>query len=183
MMVNRMQHYVAIVLSVVAIAAASGASQQPGFPSPPKGRAAFSEIEFAYLAARLHTGGIEISKLEEARGTSAAVKALAAKIRDGQEHVRPVLIQHAKDAASNPAIAVIDQQMLDAHRQAMTRFKAARGAAVDREFVLEMIRLHDLMLQLLKRSRFKDPALKRLADRIGTEHSEELIELRRLQPK
>ena len=135
------------------------------------------------MAARLHSGGIEICKLEEARGTSAVLKALAAKIRDGQEHVRPVLIQHAKDAARNPAIGVIDQQMKDAHRNAMTRFKAARDEAVDREFVTEMIRLHEAMLELMKPSRLTDPALKTLADRIGTEHSEELVELRRLQAK
>jgi hypothetical protein len=39
------------------------------------------------------------------------------------------------------------------------------------------------MLQLLKRSRIADPALKTLANRIGTEHSDELVELRRFQSK
>ena len=176
-----MQHYVAICLTLLAFATISFASAQERFPSPPEGRAAFVDIEFAYLAARLHNGGIEICRLEEGRGDSAAIKALAAKIRDGQEHVRPVLIQHAKSAAKNPAIALIDKQLLDAHSKAVARLQAARGSAVDREFVREIIRLHDAMLQLLERSRISDPALKTLATRIGVEHSRELEELKRLQ--
>ena len=178
-----MQHYVAFSLPLLAFAAIALAVERQTLPSQLDRRDGFVDIEFAYLAARLHTGAIEVSKLEESRGHSAAIKALAAKIRDGQEHVRPSLIQHAKNAAKDPAIAAIDRQMQDAHQKAMTRLKAARGAAVDREFVIEMIRLHDTMLQLLNRSHITDPALKTLADRIGTEHSEELVALKRMQPK
>lgn len=175
-----MQHYYAICATLLAFASVCVASAQERFPSPPEGRSAFVDIEFAYLAARLHNGGIEICRLEEARGSSASIKALAAKIRDGQEHVRPTLIQHAKSAAKDPAIARIDKQMLNGHSNALARLKAARGAAVDREFVNEMIRLHDTMLQLIKRSRLTDPALKSLAAKVGTEHAQELAELRRV---
>jgi uncharacterized protein (DUF305 family) len=183
MMVDRMQRYLALSLPLLAFGAIALASERQTLSSQLDRRDGFVDSEFAYLAARLHTGAIEISKLEESRGRSPAIKALAAKIRDGQEHVRPLLSQHAKNAANNPAIAAIDRQMQDAHQQAMTRMKAARGATIDREFVVEMIRVHDTMLQLLKRSRIADPALKTLANRIGTEHSDELVELRRFQSK
>ena len=182
-MVARMQHYVAFSLPLLAFTAIALASERQTFPSQLDRRDGFVDIEFAYLAARLHTGAIELSLLAESRGRSASIKALAAKIRDGQEHVRPSLIQHAKNAAKDPAIAALDRQMQDAHQKAMTRLKAARGAAVDREFVIEMIRLHDTMLQLLKRSRITDAALKTLATKIAAEHSQELEELKRLQSK
>lgn len=183
MMVDRMQRYLALSLPLLAFGAIALASERQTLSSQLDRREGFDDIEFAYLATRLHTGAIEVSKLEESRGRSPLIKALAAKIRDGQEHVRPLLIQHARNAAKNPAIAAIDRQMQDAHQQAMTRMKAARGATIDREFVVEMIRVHDTMLQLLKRSRIADPALKTLANRIGTEHSDELVELRRFQSK
>ena len=98
MIINGVLHFAAIYLPLLAFAAGALASESQGLPSPPKGPATLVEVEFAYLAARLHTSGIEISKLEEARGSSATLKALAATIRDGQEHVRPDLIRHAKDA-------------------------------------------------------------------------------------
>ena len=144
---------------------------------------AFTDIEFAYLAARQFTGVIELCKLEEARGTAPAIKALATRIRDHQEHVRPVLIQHADDAAKNPAIATIDARMQEAHRRVIARLEKARDAALDRAFVREMIVQHETMQHLLKRSRIIASDLKGTAAKIGAEQSQELEDLKRLLPK
>lgn len=173
-----------IVWFAFAAVAASGTmsvaqSPQVLFGSGP----AFTDIEFAYLAARQFTGVIELCKLEESRGSSPVIKALAARIRDHQEHVRPVLIQHADDAAKNPAIAAIDARMQEAHRRVIARLQKASDAELDRAFVREMIAQHETMQQLLKRSRIIASDLKGTAAKIGAEQSQELENLKRLLPK
>lgn len=75
-----------IAMVTVAISAQSGSpGQKPADQSHQGHSMQMADGDFANLMMRHHRDGIAMAKLEESGGTSAEVKALAAKIRQGQE--------------------------------------------------------------------------------------------------
>lgn len=61
---------------------------------------AMTDAQFASMMVKHHQGGIEMARIEEQRGSSAAVKALATKIRESQERDIAAMKPYATSAAS-----------------------------------------------------------------------------------
>jgi uncharacterized protein (DUF305 family) len=59
--------------------------------------------------------------------------------------------------------------------------KSARGEALDRAFVTEMIKHHQSGLEMIKQTQFKDQQLKAIADKIAASQGQELQELQQHQ--
>lgn len=141
-----------------------------------------ADSEFAHLMAMHHGGGIEMTKMEESAGASAEVKALAAKIRQGQERDLPTLAAEGKKSSKPSAmVATHEKAMHKEHATTMVKMKSAKGAALDKVFVDEMIKHHESALEMIKQSQLKDATLKALADKMAEAQRGELDELRKLQ--
>ena len=105
------------------------------------------DADFAYLMAKHHRGGIEMSKLEESRGASAQVKNLAAKIRKGQERDLPTLSQYGTKAKKDGMVATHEKQMEKEHQATMANLKSATGEGLDKAFAAEMAKHHQMAFE------------------------------------
>lgn len=139
------------------------------------------DADFAYLMAKHHRGGIEMAKLEESRGTSAQVKGLASKIRQGQERDLPTLSQHGTKAKKGGMVATHEKQMEKEHQATMAKLKSATGDALDKAFAAEMAKHHQMALEMIKQAHLTDPKLKQMAEKMSAEQKLELEELKKVQ--
>jgi uncharacterized protein (DUF305 family) len=171
-----------IALIAVALPQAQSAGQKPNQPTATGDHSVMMmDAEFAHLAAKHHRGGIEISKVEESGGASANVKALAAKIRQGQQRDLPTLTQHGAKAAKNAIVASHEKDMDKEHQSTMAKLKSAKGAALHQAFIAEMIKHHEQMQEMIKQAHLTDQKLKQMVDKMSQEQQQELQELRKLQ--
>ncbi len=139
------------------------------------------DADFAYLMAKHHRAGIEMAKLEESRGESTQVKALSAKIRQGQERDLPVLSQHGNKAKNEGMVATHEKQMEKEHQATMAKLKSATGNGLDKTFAEEMAKHHQKALEMIKQAHLTDPKLKQMADKMAAEQKQELQELKQHQ--
>lgn len=139
------------------------------------------DADFAYLMAKHHRGGIEMTKLEESRGASAHVKGLAAKIRQGQERDLPTLSQYGTKAKKDGMVATHEKQMDKEHQATMAKLKAASGEGLDKAFAAEMAKHHQKALEMIKQAHLTDAKLKQTADKMSAEQKQELEELKKVQ--
>lgn len=150
-------------------------------------KGAMTEAEFVPMMVKHHQVGIEMARVEEERGSSAEVKALAAKIRQAQEREIAELKAHSQHAAGAQGTAGhMDQadhsKMMEQQSQAtMKRLTSASGAALDHAFVEEMAKHHQMAVDMFERTKFQNTELRKTAQKMAAGQREELKELKKLE--
>jgi uncharacterized protein (DUF305 family) len=144
-----------------------------------------TDAQFVTMMTKHHRDGIEMAKREEANGTSSEVKALAAKIRQSQERELSELQGHSAHAASASEMAAHaeHQKMEQQSRAAMKRLQSASGEALDRAFLEEMAKHHQMAIDMVGRTTFKDADMRQMAQKMAAAQQDELGELKQLQKK
>ena len=177
--------------AVIATAALSGgllASEQATGKTSPAAHdqgamAHLTEAQFVAMMTKHHQDGIAMAKEEEERGTSAAVKGLAAKIRGAQERELGEMKGHAShgtDSSSGMAGHGDHQKKMDEESQAtMKRLKDASGEALDHAFVDEMAKHHQMAIDMVGRTTFKTDALRQMAQKMAADQKQEIAELKK----
>ena len=144
-----------------------------------------SEAEFVPMMIKHHEDGIQMAQLEEQKGVSAEVKALAAKIREAQERDIPELKQHSHGsdaAAKGTAGHEGHDKMTEQHSQVtMERLNSASGAALDHAFVEEMVKHHQMAIEMAQTAKIQNTDLKKFAQKMVAGQRQELTELKKLQ--
>lgn len=161
---------------------------------------ALDDAHFAEMMRKHHQHGIELSKIEESKGTRDEVKNLAAKIREGQERDLKELESGHADHAAAPAPGGTKPQGtsggaashgadMQKHHEMMEQMsndskqkvENASGATVDQAFLQEMAMHHQMALEMISKAKLKDAGLRKLAQRMAAEQKKELAELKKLQ--
>ena len=179
-----------VIAAVTLVAGAAVGAQTPsGQRQPAQSQhqmmMGMSESEFVPMMIKHHQDGIQMAQLEEQKGASAEVKALAAKIREGQERDIPELKQHAhgSDAAATGTAGHEghDKMMEEQSQATMKRLSLASGAALDHAFVEEMVKHHQMAIEMAQTAKIQNPELKKLAEKMVAGQRQELTELKKLQ--
>ena len=162
---------------------------------------ATDDAHFVEMMTKHHKEGVEMSKLEESRGSRDNVKALAAKIREGQEKdLQELAAHHGKhgDAKAHEAHAAKGTTGSDKHgadmqkhhemmqkmsQESMQKIQNASGADVDHAFAHEMAMHHEMALEMIAKTKFKDAELRKFAQRMAANQKKELQQLRAVQKK
>ena len=144
-----------------------------------------TDAQFVTMMTKHHRDGIEMAKREEADGASAQVKALAATIRQSQERELSELQAHAAHAAPASEMAShADHQKMEEQSQAtMKRLQSATGEALDRTFLEEMAKHHQMAIDMVGRTTFKNADLRQMAQKMAAAQKKELGDLKQLQKK
>lgn len=197
----------AFVLSV-GVAAAAGAQQAGHHGHDTKAQTkqsssqkmsmpAMDESQFIEMMIKHHQDGIELAKLEESRGSRDAVKSLAAKIRAGQERELQEMQSHhgahgnaatgAKPQgtaghAGHDASMMKHHEMMEAMaKESKAKVESASGAEADQAFLVEMAKHHQMAIDMIAKTKFKDAELRKMAQKMAASQKQELQELRKLQ--
>lgn len=145
-----------------------------------KGMMGMTDAMFVPMMIQHHQHGIEMARIEEERGSSASVKALAAKIRQSQEKELAELKAHAEHAAKGTSGHAEHDKMMEQQSQAMmTKLKSASGAALDHAFLEQMAKHHEGAIAMTEGAKLEDPELKKLAQKMLTGQRQELAELKK----
>lgn len=156
--------------------AASGAQHEPMM----KGMMGMTDAMFVPMMIKHHQHGIEMARVEEERGSSASVKALAAKIRQSQEKELAELKAHAEHAAKGTSGHAQHEKTMEQQSQSMmTKLKSASGAALDHAFLEQMAKHHEMAISMTEGAKLQDPELKKLAQKMLTGQRQELAELKK----
>ena len=145
-----------------------------------KGMMGMTDAMFVPMMIKHHQHGIGMARVEEERGSSASVKALAAKIRQSQEKELAELKAHAEHAAKGTSGHAEHDKMMEQHSQSMmTKLKSASGAALDHAFLEQMAKHHEGAIAMTEGAKLQDPELKKLAQKMVTGQRQELAELKK----
>jgi uncharacterized protein (DUF305 family) len=148
-----------------------------------KGMMGMTDAMFVPMMIKHHQHGIEMARVEEERGSSASVKALASKIRQSQEKELAELkahAEHAEHAAKGTSGHAEHDKMMEQHSQSMmTKLKSASGAALDHAFLEQMAKHHEGAISMTEGAKLEDPELKKLAQKMLTGQRRELAELKK----
>jgi uncharacterized protein (DUF305 family) len=145
-----------------------------------KGMMGMTDAMFVPMMIKHHQHGIEMARVEEERGSSASVKALAAKIRQSQEKELAELKAHAEHAAKGTSGHAEHDKMMEQHSQSMmTKLKSASGAPLDHAFLEQMAKHHEGAIAMTEGAKLQDPELKKLAQKMVTGQRQELAELKK----
>ena len=143
-----------------------------------------SEAEFVPMMVKHHQDGIAMAQHEEQNGSSAEVKALAAKIRQSQERDLPELKQHAQHVAGSAKGTsghdAHDKQMEQQSQAVMKRLKSASGQALDHAFLEEMAKHHQQAIDMAQGAKLTTPAIKTMAQKMVAGQRQELGEIKKL---
>lgn len=144
-----------------------------------------TEAQFVTMMTKHHQDGIEMAKREESGGASAEVKALAAKIRQSQERELSEMKPHSSHAApASEMSGHAEHQKMEQQSQAsMKRLESASGAALDRAFLEEMAKHHQMAIDMVGRTTFKNAEMRQMAQKMAAGQKQELGELKQLQKK
>ena len=157
-------------------AAASGAQHEHMM----KGMMGMTDAMFVPMMIKHHQHGIEMARLEEARGSAAAVKALATKIRQSQEKELAELKAHAEHVAKGTSGQAEHGEMMDLQSQSMmAKLKSASGATLDHAFLEQMAQHHEGAIAMAEGAKLQDPELKKLAQKMVAGQRQELGELKK----
>ena len=180
----------AVVALVPAIAATQDAHQKhPAAPSGQHAMPALGDADFVHMVTKHHRDGIEMTRLEESKGTRAAVKSLAAKIRQGQERdLNELEGRYAPKAGGPKPMTSRDHQAHDAmmekeSKATMARLQSAAGAAVDQAFIEEMIKHHETALHIVASAKLTNAGLRTFAQQMAATQKGEIAELKKLQAR
>lgn len=145
-----------------------------------KGMMGLTDATFVPMMIKHHQKGIEMSRLEEDRGSSASVKALAAKIRQSQEKELAALQAHAEHVAKGTSGHSEHDKMTEQQGQMMMkRLKSASGSALDHAFLEQMAKHHEGAIAMTEGAKLQDPALKKVAQEMLTGQRQELAEIKK----
>ena len=159
---------------------------------------AMDDAHFVETMTKHHKEGIEMSKLEESRGTRDNVKALAARIRQGQEKDLQELAAHHGKHGAAPAhqahapkgndhdgaeMRKHHEMMEKMSQESMQKIQNASGAEVDHAFAHEMAMHHEMALEMIAKTKFKDAELRKFAQRMAANQKKELQQLKAVQNK
>jgi uncharacterized protein (DUF305 family) len=145
-----------------------------------KGMMGMTDERFVPMMIKHHQHGIEMARLEEDRGSSASVKALAAKIRQSQEKELAELKTHAEHVAKGASGHAEHDKMMELQSQSMmAKLKSASGAALDHAFLEQMAKHHEGAIAMTEGAKLQDPELKKLAQQMLTGQRQELAELKK----
>jgi uncharacterized protein (DUF305 family) len=138
-----------------------------------------TEAEFVPMMIKHHQDGIEMARVEEQKGTSQDVKTLAAKIRESQERE----ISEMKQASAGGAQGTSGHEghdMMEHQSQAvMKRLNSASGQALDRAFLEEMAKHHEMAIQMAESAKIGDSELKQVVQKMVSGQRQELAELKK----
>ena len=139
-----------------------------------------SEADFVPMMIKHHEEGIQMTQLEEKGGSSAEVKALAAKIRQSQEQDLPELKKHLQHTAGTAGHQGHDKMMEQQSAATMKRLKSASGQAMDHAFLEEMAKHHEMAIGMAETAKIQSPELKKLTQKMIAGQRQELGELKKL---
>ena len=161
--------------------------QPPGKPPMGKGQAGRTAMDtmddaaFVRMMIQHHEGGIEMARIEEQRGSSAELKALAKRLRETQERELAELRKHASQQTTGTAGSTAmtgAPSAMEAHAgQMMEKLKQAQGAELDRQFVDHMGMHLQMTVQMVEHTTFKDKQLQALAQQMREARQKESVEL------
>lgn len=144
-----------------------------------------TDAEFVPLMIKHHEDGIAMAKILKERGSSDSVKALAAGIRDIQEQELEQLKRLAEQVGEpkdRAGLAEYAQTMTEQGQSMIRRLEEApEGEAVDQAFLEEMARHHQMGIELIAGTRFRNGALRTLARNMEKEQQAEIRELKALK--
>lgn len=112
--------------------------------------AATSDGEFAAMMAMHHTGAIEMGHYEAQNGSRSEVREMARKIADAQAAEKPKLEAIARETGHTAMQP--DPKMQEHSMKNMQALRAARGAEVDRVFLIHMIDHHEQGIDMARSS-------------------------------
>lgn len=141
-----------------------------------------TDAPYVAMMVRHHEHGIEMARVEEARGASESVKDLAAKIRASQQKELAELKGHGAHhggAAGMPGQAEGHRMMDQQSQTMMSRLKSATGAGLDHAFLEQMSKHHEMAISMTEGATLEDPQLKLLAQRMLEGQRRELGELKK----
>jgi uncharacterized protein (DUF305 family) len=158
--------------------------QPAGTPDQHRMMQGMIDADFVPMMVAHHEQGIEMARLEEANGSSGEVKALAARIRQSQEREVAELVAHGSRVMGSrdpSARAQRDQMMSRQGRDAMDRLRSVSGPALDKAFLQEMARHHQMAIHMAQMTTFQDGDLKTFSDRMVADQQRELEEMKGLE--
>ena len=191
-----------LVLFASVLTAGSAAAQHQGHdakaqdkPAAKMTMPALNDAQFVEMMRKHHQEGIELSRLEESRGTRAQVKTIAVKIREGQENDLKEFDSHSAHGSAGSATGAKPQgtsrheghdaamqkhhEMLEQMaKQSKDRVQNASGTQVDQAFVDEMSKHHEMALQMISKAKLQDPNLRKLTQKMSVNQKRELQELK-----
>lgn len=140
--------------------------------------AAKSDGEFAAMMAMHHEGAIEMGRYEAQNGSRADVRTLATKMADAQSTEKPKLESIARDAGNGRMQP--DRMMQEHSMKDMTALRAARGAEVDRIFLIHMIDHHQSGVDMAQAAmpNLRRDELRRMASKMIDDQSKEISQMR-----
>lgn len=143
---------------------------------------AMTDVDFVAMTIKHHQDGIEMARVEEKGGASNDLKALAGKIREGQERELAELQKHQKGTANAGSGHAAHMKQMEADSQrAMKRLQSASGAALDHAFAEEMAKHHQQAIDMVSRTKFSDRELQSMAQKMAASQKQELAELKKHQ--
>lgn len=183
----------AAVLTIASTAAARQTQTHQGHDAPTAQQRdsaqahRMDDAEFVAMMLQHHRDGIEMARVAEQKATNADVKALARKIREGQEResreMKPFAGrdatptgtsgQHTAQGGTHQA-----EQQAES-KKAIERVRAATGTQVDHAFIEEMTKHHQMAIQMTRNTQFQNSQLKQMADKMSANQTREIDELKR----
>jgi uncharacterized protein (DUF305 family) len=145
-----------------------------------KGMMGMTDAMFVPMMIKHHQQGIEMSRQEEERGSTASVKALAAKIRQSQEKELAELKAHTEHVAKGTSShRELDKMMEQQGQMMMKRLKSASGSALDHAFLEQMAKHHEGAIAMAEGTRLQDPELKKITQKMLTGQRQEFAEIKK----
>jgi uncharacterized protein (DUF305 family) len=185
-MTKKITHLILVVATTIGGFAGGVYAQKPGAGSGAqheqmmKGMMGMTDAMFVPMMIKHHQHGIEMARLEEARGSAAAVKALATKIRQSQAKELAELKAHAEHVAKGTSGQAEHGETMDLQSQSMiATLKSASGATLDHAFLEQMAQHHEGAIAMAEGAKLQDPELKKLAQKMVAGQRQELGELKK----
>lgn len=161
-------------------------SDRPHSAAPPSARhadsmatpAAMSDGEFAAMMGKHHESAIEMARYEAKNGTRPEVREIARKMADAQSAENTKLEPIAREGghADHKSDPMMEKHLM----QDMQELKAARGAEVDRLFLVHMTDHHAQGVDMTRRSlpNLKRDDLRRMAQQMIDDQTREIAQMR-----
>lgn len=146
---------------------------------------AMTDAQFVPMMMQHHKDGIEMSRVAEQKATTSQVKQLAAKIRANQERELQEL-EHFQQTAGTSGAAGHDghaDAMMQMSKKSIERVQSANGKDVDHAFLEEMSSHHQMAIDMVGMTTFKDARLKQSANKMAAGQRREIQELKSTHKK
>lgn len=139
--------------------------------------AAGSDGEFAAMMGKHHESAIEMARFEAQSGSRADVREMGRKIAEAQsaEHPRLEGIAREEGQAEHKSFPTLEEHS----RKDMASLRAARGAEVDRQFLVHMMDHHAQGVDMARRSlpSLRREDLRRMAQKMIDDQTREIDQM------